>query len=142
MSGKSAITMHDLDVMARTIFGEARNQPYDGQLAIAYVILNRWRSPRWFSHPSISGVCLKQWQFSCWNVTDPNKERIERASYDEAGMRNALRAALQALDKPGEDHTKGSTHYYAPKVVSAPKWAKDKTPVAKIGDHDFYSNID
>ena len=46
---KRIITVKDLTIMALTVFGEARGQMQEGQLAVACVILNRWGNPGWWS---------------------------------------------------------------------------------------------
>jgi N-acetylmuramoyl-L-alanine amidase len=40
-----------------------------------------------------------------------------------------------------EDTTKGSTHYYADHIP-APKWAVGKEPVATIGHHLFFNDVE
>ena len=101
----------DLDIMAKTMWGESRNQDTSGQIAVASVIKNRAEARRWYGNTP-KEVCLKEWQFSCWNEGDPNKIK---------------------------DNTEGSTHYHTTNIM--PKWAQGKTPVVTIGDHKFYNNI-
>lgn len=38
------LDMYDLEVAARTVWGEARGEPPEGRLAVARVIVNRWRA--------------------------------------------------------------------------------------------------
>ncbi|MGH3756111.1 MAG: cell wall hydrolase, partial [Pseudonocardiaceae bacterium] len=65
----------DWEVMGRTLYGEARGEPFDGLVAVAWVIRNRAESPRWWGR-DVKGVCLHPLQFSCWNETDPNRKII------------------------------------------------------------------
>ena len=53
------------DTLARTLWGEARNQGQCGMAAVAHVVLNRAAHPRWWGHDIIS-VCRAPEQFSCW----------------------------------------------------------------------------
>ena len=68
-------TFDDISVMAGTLWGEARNQGDEGMIAVGNVIMNRVKAKSWYGD-HIKGVCLKAWQFSCWNDDDPNKEKI------------------------------------------------------------------
>lgn len=68
------VTDKDRDILARTLWGEARGEGLAGQIAVAWTIRNRvndlktgpWRGEGY------SGVCQKPYQFSCWNRTEPN----------------------------------------------------------------------
>lgn len=60
-----------LDTLTKTIWGEARGEGREGMIAVAWVILNRASIGGWWGN-SIETVCLKPWQFSCWNANDPN----------------------------------------------------------------------
>lgn len=129
----------NLPVMVRTVFGEARGEPYEGKLAVAHVILNRARRPGWWGK-SIGKVCLKKWQFSCWLPGDPNRRVIENADLDIPLMRECLKACLEAA-AGAPDPTGGAAHYYATSMPTPPKWAKGKTPDVVIGRHAFYRNV-
>lgn len=138
------MTPGDLDIMARTIYGEARGQPYEGKKAVAHVILNRLL--RYVNDNTISKVCLRHLQFSCWNRGDPNVvtlqtvplDDLQAATSTDKEFRSCLRAALEAFDE--EDFTKGATHYHTPAV--SPPWSQGKTPCLVIGGHRFFNNID
>ena len=135
--------MTDQDIMARTIFGEARGESHEGKLAVANVILNRFSL--WDSHPhfgtgTIESVCLAPWQFSCWNENDPNLAIIKAVSFSDPVFAECLQIASDALIGGVEDNTNGATFYYA-KGSPLPKWAFGKDPCAIIGNHFFFSNI-
>ena len=40
---------NDLDILARTLYGEARGEGTEGMEAVANVIMNRYRKPKWYS---------------------------------------------------------------------------------------------
>ena len=130
---------HDFSIMARTIFGEARGEPREGQLAVAHVILNRWQSGRWFARHTIEGTCLVRLQFSCWNHDDPTYRRMTLAS--SAELAPFVEIAKEAYENHSLDPTLGATHYYA-ESISEPQWAAGKTPTIQIGHHIFYKGID
>ena len=128
----------DIDVLARTIYGEARGESRDGQIAVGWVILNRYRTGRWFAGETIAETCTKPFQFSCWNATDPNREKLLNAT--EAVLKPFWDLAERLINDEYKDPTGGATHYHTKQIK--PKWAKFKTPTAIIGNHVFYNNID
>ena len=70
-------TEHDIDILSRALYGEARPWDEDDARAIAHVVLNRVNYKNW--PDSIAKVCLQPYQFSCFNVNDPNRTRIMSA---------------------------------------------------------------
>ena len=75
----------DVNILAQTIWGEARSHGTTGMLAVGNVIKNRAEDvdhARMFGS-GIRGVALKPKQFSCWNEGDPNRDRLrEILQYD------------------------------------------------------------
>ena len=68
------VTEKDLDILARTLWGEARGESLAGQIAVAWTIRNRvndGNAKSWWGEGYV-GVCQKPYQFSCWNKNDPN----------------------------------------------------------------------
>lgn len=128
----------DVDILARTIYGEARGESKQGQMAVALVIINRYQSQKWFAGKTIADTCLKARQFSCWNSDDPNCEKIKNLTLDQ--LRPYYEVAQTAISGECIDITNGATHYHAKKIN--PVWARGKKPCAVIGNHIFYKNID
>lgn len=131
----------DIDIMARTLWGEARNQGIKGMEAVACVIMNRFNENIWYSkykgEHSIKAVCLKPKQFSCWNKDDPNYEKCSSVNTTNKTFVQALEIAKNAKYGKLKDITKGANHYYADSI-KAPKWVKDMKFCVKIGQHNFY----
>ena len=131
------MTDNDMEIFAKTIFGEARGETLEGQVAVACCILNRFNSKKWFAGKTIAQTCQKPWQFSCWNKNDPNAQKIANLTFPTYSKYfPVIKEAMQ------KDITNGATHYYAPALVKCPNWAKDKTPCARIGNHLFFKDID
>lgn len=130
----------DLFTLARTIYGEARGEDDHGRAAVAHVVLNRFRSDKWFSADTIEAVCQKPYQFSCWNKVDPNRSKVENANLDDRTLLGCFDVALGVLTGRLADPTGGATHYHT--VGTHPKWAARKSPVRTIGRHLFYNDID
>jgi N-acetylmuramoyl-L-alanine amidase len=132
------LVLTDKQVLAMTIYGEARNQGYLGMQAVASVVLNRVKHPRWWGR-DIRSVCLDPEQFSCWNAGDPNRPIILRATIADGIYFQCLGIATQALKGQLIDNTNGADSY----VVRGTKadWIENLTPVKSIGAHDFYITI-
>lgn len=130
----------DIDIMAKTLWGEARGEGDDGMRAVAHVIKNRVHVAHkngghyWWGH-SVESVCLKPWQFSCWNSNDSNRRKILNLTHDDHLYKKARAIAMDVL-KNDADITHGADHYHH--RIIFPRWAQGKTPVAVIGNHLFY----
>lgn len=128
----------DIDILARTIYGEARGENTTGQRAVGLVILNRYKSGKWFSGKTIADTCLKPLQFSCWNATDPNCAKIK--SIGARALADYWDMAERLIKGEYADITNGATHYHTKNIK--PAWARGKMPCAEIGNHVFYKGID
>jgi N-acetylmuramoyl-L-alanine amidase len=136
------IRLKDVTTMARTLHGEARGEPYEGKVAIAWVIRNRHENPGWWSRDkkddipddTIEAVCRAPWQFTCWQ--DHNRYSLESTPLHDPVMAQCLAVAMEVLLDEVPDPTKGSTHYLNPAVVDPP-WYKPELVKAIIGRHHF-----
>jgi N-acetylmuramoyl-L-alanine amidase len=135
-----------IDVLSRTLWGEARGEGAAGMEAVACVILNRVRVAErkagkyWWGNDIIS-VCQKPYQFSCWNRSDPNYRRLLNVDDSDIHFNTARRIARRAVAGTMEDFTGGATHYYAD-YIAAPTWARGETPTFKLGRHIFFKLIE
>jgi len=135
--------LSEVEVLARTLYGEARGEELSGIEAVASVILNRVafakRRGRYWWGNDIKSVCLKPAQFSCWNAKDPNRKKLLALSPRDPAYRLCKRIAKRAVAGELPDPTDGATHYHTHAVD--PFWASGHVPVAEIGNHLFYKNI-
>ena len=134
--------MTDVDIIARTVWGEARNQSRQGRLAIAWVIINRHRSGKWFAGDSFSETCLMDRQFSCWNNNTKWRHQMLEINMGDKIFAECTLVSLGALlgDSNFQDPTDGATHFHTSDVV--PSWINGLEPNCIIGSHVFYSNVD
>lgn len=134
--------MNETEILAKTIYGEARGESVAGQEAVANVILNRVKMnlihPMWWGK-TISEVCLKPKQFSCWNKDDPNFKILQGDLSENPIFQICYRIAQRALAGLLKDNTCGATHYHA--FNCHPSWAKHLVPCAEIGHHLFYKGV-
>lgn len=136
----------EIDVLARTLWGEARGEGTAGMEAVAQVILNRVkvaeeRGRYWWGN-NIIQVCQKPYQFSCWNRSDPNFRKLQAVDERDLHFATAVRIARRAVagvlkqDRPDDHGVAGATHYHAAGIT--PYWARNEPPVTVIGRHIFY----
>ena len=125
--------MSDVDILARTIWGEARGEGSSGMTAVANVIMNRVRHPRWWGH-DIENVCRTPYQFSAWNPGDPNLSKLLCVSIEDPQFLEATKIAGDAVGGLLADNTCGATSYYdASMIDNPPHWAIGRQPCARIG---------
>jgi N-acetylmuramoyl-L-alanine amidase len=116
------LSENDIRLMANAVYGEARGEPYEGQVAVAAVILNRVKSPNF--PDTVSGVIFQPGAFTA--VSDgqiwltPNE--------------TARKAAIDAAN--GWDPTGGCIYYFNP-ATATNKWIWSRPQVKQIGKHIF-----
>ncbi|MCT8975871.1 spore cortex-lytic enzyme [Clostridium sp. CX1] len=120
--GKYTTNNQDVMLLARAINGEARGEPYEGQVAVGAVILNRTRDSRFPS--TIAGVVYQPGAFTA--VVD---------GQIHANMeQNSINAARDALN--GWDPSGGAVYYFNP-ATSTNKWIWSRPLIKVIGKHRF-----
>lgn len=114
--------------LAEVIIFEARGESDVGKAAVAQVVINRTKDPRWGD--SIKEVVHQPHQFSY--LKDKHKQ-TPPTKHDWIAARKIAHGVISGtISNPvGE-----ATHYHTARVK--PKWAKKLEPVAKIGQHIFY----
>lgn len=134
-----------VDIMARTIFGEARGERWEGKIEVAHVIMNRVEHGGWWGDTIIK-VCTKPYQFSCWNENDPNRDLLLNVHYQHAAHGTMLRECLvvamgvrHGLPGFASRFPEKPCHYHATSV--SPSWKDPDKSVGAIGGHVFYAGI-
>ncbi|HZG75931.1 MAG TPA: spore cortex-lytic enzyme [Paenibacillus sp.] len=113
---------NDLKMMANAVYGEARGEPYEGQVAVAAVILNRVESASFPNTPS--GVIFQPGAFTA--VADGQIWLTPNES--------AMKAVQDALN--GWDPSDGCLYYFNP-VTATSKWIWTRPQYKQIGKHIF-----
>ena len=114
----------DIQLMARAINGEARGEPYEGQVAVGAVILNRVKDSRFPN--SISGVIYQSGAFTAVADGQINAPISEGTT--------VYKAAQDAMN--GWDPTGGCVYYFNP-ATAKNKWIWSSPLVKTIGKHRF-----
>lgn len=112
----------DVNLLARLVYGEARGEPYSGQVAVAAVVLNRVKSS---SFPNtIAGVIYQSGAFDV--VKDGQINMTPNAT--------AKKAAQDAIN--GWDPSYGAIYYFNPNTATS-RWIWSRPMTVTIGNHRF-----
>lgn len=114
----------DVQLMARAINGEARGEPYEGQVAVGAVILNRVKSSQFPN--TIAGVIYQSGAFTAVSDGQINVPIKEGST--------VLKAAQDALN--GWDPSGGALYYFNPSTATN-KWIWSRPLIKTIGKHRF-----
>ena len=121
-SGSSSNNSSDLNLLSRVVYGEARGEPYEGQVAVAAVVLNRVKSS---SFPNtISGVV---YQSGAFDIVRDGQINLTPNS-------TAKKAAQDAYN--GWDPSRGAIYYFNPSTATS-KWIWSRPMTVTIGRHRF-----
>ena len=124
VSKAKSTSTSDIQLMARAINGEARGEPYEGQVAVGAVILNRVKDSRFPN--SISGVIYQPGAFTAVSDGQINAAISEGST--------VYKAAQDAIN--GWDPTGGCIYYFNPDTATN-KWIWSRPLVKVIGKHRF-----
>ena len=114
----------DIQLMARAINGEARGEPYEGQVAVGAVILNRVKSSQFPN--TVAGVIYQSGAFTAVSDGQINQPIAQDST--------VYKAAQDA--KNGWDPTGGCIYYFNPQTATN-KWIWSRPHVKTIGKHRF-----
>lgn len=124
ISGESGSGSGDVELLARLISAEARGEPYNGQVAVGAVVLNRVRHP---SFPNtLSGVIYQANAFTC----------LQDGQFYEPVADSAYKAARAAIS--GSDPSGGAIYYFNPDTATS-AWIWSRPLIITIGKHRFCS---
>lgn len=121
-SSSTSANSSNLNLLARLVYGEARGEPYTGQVAVAAVVLNRVNNSNFPN--TIAGVIYQKGAF---NVVDDGQINLSPNS-------TAIKAAQDALN--GWDPTYGAIYYFNPNTATN-KWIWSRPVTVVIGKHRF-----
>ncbi len=116
------LTNEEILLLSKLVTSEARGESYEGQVAVAAVVINRVKDNRFPN--SIEDVIYQKNAFSV----------VKDGSIDMDPTDEAYRAAQDALY--GEDPTEKAVYFWNPKISTC-KWIEKLQPHLKIGNHVF-----
>ena len=121
-SSSSSSYNSNLNLLSRVIYGEARGEPYTGQVAVGAVVMNRIKSSLFPN--TLSGVVYQSGAF------DAVKDGQVNLTPDST----ARKAAQDAMN--GWDPSYGAIYYFNPSTATN-KWIWSRPMTVTIGKHRF-----
>lgn len=121
-SSTSNSNSSNLNLLSRLVYGEARGEPYSGQVAVAAVVLNRVKSS---SFPNtVAGVI---YQSGAFDIVSDGQINLTPNS-------TAIKAAQDAIN--GWDPSYGALYYFNPNTATS-SWIWSRPMTVTIGNHRF-----
>ncbi|NRS19046.1 cell wall hydrolase [Brevibacillus sp. HB1.4B] len=121
-NGKVKVSQRDMELLARLVYAEGRGEPYEGQVAIAAVVLNRVASDEFPN--TVREVIYAPNAFSPvhdGNLTHKSNESTRKAVQDAVN---------------GKDPSNGSLYFFNPDTATS-KWIWSRPVTVEIGNHRF-----
>ena len=115
--------LQGLYLMARLVHAEARGEPYEGQVAVAAVLINRIENSDFPN--TIFEAVYQPMQF----------EPVDNGSINLIPNSKAYEAVFAALS--GQDPTQGALFFWNPDKVSKTSWVWTRKITSRIGRHVF-----
>ena len=126
-----------VDIVARTVWGEARSCGRDGMHRVMNTMQNRAMHPSWWGR-TLSDVCTAPWQYSCRNAGDPNLPKLLAVTMADPDFRQAMALATLAVAGTLPDITRGADSYYALSMARPPYWTARAVHTVSDGWHSFW----
>lgn len=137
----------DAQLLALTIYGEARGESREGKVAVGSVILERVDHRQW-DGTDIKSVCLMPYQFSCFLPDDPNFNLLKKIAenWDTKAAnylvlmdcyyvaKNLIDGTLPRSKAIADAH---ATQYKT--IACKASWADEMKKITTIGGHQFYA---
>lgn len=120
--GQHKLSARDMELLARLVYAEGRGEPYEGQVAIAAVVLNRLESPQF--PDTVSEVIFAPNAFS----------PVKNGKLPREVNETARRAVLDAVN--GKDPSKGSLYFFNPDTATS-GWIWSRPQTVRIANHIF-----
>ncbi|MEI4790284.1 spore cortex-lytic enzyme [Bacillus sp. FJAT-53060] len=113
---------NDIQLLSQVVYSEARGEPYEGQVAIAAVILNRLKSPTFPN--TIAGVIFEPLAFTA----------VADGQFYMRPNETAKKAVFDAIN--GWDPSESAVYYFNPNTATSP-WVWGRSQIKRIGKHIF-----
>ncbi len=115
-------TAEEIEMLAKLVYGEARGEPFKGQVAVAAVVLNRLKHDDF--PDTVKDVIFEPRAFTA----------VADGQYYAKPDKTAYRAVYNAIQ--GWDPTGGALYYFNPETATS-KWIWSRKQITKIGKHIF-----
>lgn len=120
---KLKLSKEEIEIIEKIVFIESRNQPFEGQVAVSNVILNRIISNQFPN--SLKEVIFQKDQFC-------SAKNLSKVSEVPEAIKNAVKESFI------KDVSNGSLFFLNPEEAENSWCQRNKQFVMRIGDHIFY----
>lgn len=128
------INAQDRKMMEKMVYAESRGEPYKGQVAVAAVILNRYKFNK--KKQSIKKILTAKYQFA--DISNITEDMLKKYP----SCKKAVKEALKGNDPTKEKFPEGARYFYQPELVSQhQKDIRKGVKVLKIGNHLFHNDF-
>lgn len=125
------VQANSLDCLTQVIYHEARGEPKEGKVAVAWVVMNRVADKRFAG--SVCQVVWAKGQFS-----EIGLRKFDKGSSDWA---DSKMVAEVVLSRKVDDPTQGGLYFMNKRDLGVvPKWVERLRFIRRIGDHWFYGD--
>lgn len=149
MKNESFWKLSDKQLLALAIYGEARGEPTEGKIAVGSVVLERVDHRGWDGR-TIHEVCLKKYQFSCFDPRDPNQGKLlhiaenwDAEMVTDAALNDCYGIASGLIDgripRTPEIAAAHCCQYLTRAAKKDVEWWKDMELVLTVREHEFYA---
>lgn len=135
------MSMDDRQVLARTAWGEARSLGELGMRLTLNTVQNRVKSGVTWWGRTPREVCLKRFQYSCWNTNDVNRPKLLSVTENDPEYKLALDLAQSLLDGTLKDASGGADSYFDRRLTRWPTWSLGRKPVFVLLPHLYFNTI-
>jgi N-acetylmuramoyl-L-alanine amidase len=129
-ASRAGITAGDTYLLAQLINAEAGGEPFEGQVAVGAVVLNRLFDP---DFPKTIKDVIFQYDS---DIATYQFEPVQNGAINEQPCPSAIRAAYAALS--GWDPTGGALFFYNPRKAVSSFFDSSLNYLKQIGNHLFY----
>ncbi len=132
----STLGISDIDIknMEKIVYAEARGEPYEGQVAVAAVVLNRYEF--YDRKQSITKLVTAPYQFA--DISNINQKMLD--AYPDC--KKAVQEALAGNDPTEQEFSEGARYFYDPDHVEGhQKEIREGIHVLRIGNHCFHNDF-
>ncbi|MCR4440647.1 MAG: cell wall hydrolase [Peptococcaceae bacterium] len=119
---RGTVSSNDVWVLSKIIAGEARGEPFVGQVAVGAVVVNRVKNPNFPN--SVYGVVFEPGAFTA----------VSDGQYYRPPTSSAIKAARAAIN--GWDPSGGALYYWNPATATS-GWIWTRRIITRIGKHLF-----
>ncbi|OEH92802.1 cell wall hydrolase [Bacillus solimangrovi] len=119
---RQTFTASEIDALAKVVYGEARGESMEGQVAVAAVVLNRTKSSEF--PDTVNDVIFEPRQFTA----------VADGQYYLTPNEEAYKAVYYAIQ--GWDPTEEAIYYFNPDTAES-DWLYSREKIKRIGEHVF-----